>query len=73
MLRGCIIGAAIGFFPWAALDIVVAGAKDGFLFPVLGGIAGAASGAIVGNVLNRFHRTFQGPPGEVATEPGSRA
>jgi predicted lysophospholipase L1 biosynthesis ABC-type transport system permease subunit len=51
MLRGCVLGAAMGFLPVAAWDIIIERANDALIFPVLCGMGGAWVGAIVGSVL----------------------
>jgi hypothetical protein len=65
MLRGCTLGAAMGFLPFAAWDIIIERASDALVFPVLCGMGGAWAGAILGSVLSRFHSTF------VGSDPGA--
>jgi hypothetical protein len=65
MLRGCILGAAIGFLPLSAWDIIIEHASDALVFPVLCGIGGAWAGAILGRVFSRFQGTF------VGSDPGA--
>jgi hypothetical protein len=67
MARGCLLGATIGFVPFAVWDIVVDHARDALIFPVLCGMGGGWAGAIVGSLLNRFHTAFAPPrPGPSA-------
>jgi hypothetical protein len=57
-VRGSVIGAAVGFFPFAVWGIISGHVNEVLLLPVLCGFGGACSGAIVGSILNRFRRTF---------------
>jgi hypothetical protein len=73
MVRGSVIGAAIGFLPFAVWDILFEHLSDALVFPVLCGVGGACSGAVMGNILSRFHRPSVAGPPPTGVDPASRA
>jgi len=73
MVRGSVIGAGIGFLPLAAWDILFEHHSDALVFPVLCGFAGACSGAVMGNILSRFHRPSVAGPLPTGVDPAPRA
>jgi len=54
MMRGCVVGAAVGFLPLAIWGMLFGPLNEVLLLPLLCGVGGALSGAIVGTVLSRF-------------------